>query len=169
MNASSSLLNFSLPKERRVLKKSDFQTILKSRPAFHSQNFRIYLLKTEDVQSPVLFKKIPASQIGYIIPKRYIPNAADRNYIKRVIKEVFRHSPNNDGRQQAHKIVFYLNKKIIKPKNKPQAAHLQQEITHALEKIERWINKLAKSSAPAEVHYNANVPADVHAHTSSPQ
>jgi len=74
------LNNFSLPKEVRLLKRSQFLTLSKQGQKIHTGYFIAAVLKGTGKYN----------RIGITVSKR-VGNAVARNRIKRIIREYFRH------------------------------------------------------------------------------
>jgi len=69
-----------LPKENRLKKKKDFETIFKSGK----------LIKGKDILVKYLYNKEEDSKIGFIVSKKVSKKATERNKIKRRFREIIR-------------------------------------------------------------------------------
>lgn len=77
-------MSFAFPKALRLLKGSDFKRIKGTRLKASSQHL-LLLAKPSDCANP---------RLGLAVAKRHVKHAVDRNRIKRVARESFRHHIN---------------------------------------------------------------------------
>lgn len=75
---------YCFPRQRRLLKKADFQTVFDC-PYKVSQQGLLALFRVNHQ---------PVSRLGVIIGKRIVKKAVTRNQFKRIIRESFRHHQN---------------------------------------------------------------------------
>ena len=71
----------TLPRACRLLERSGYEAALASRPVAVRRHFSVF------VQANALKR----SRIGVIVSKKVAPRAVDRNRIKRLVRETFRH------------------------------------------------------------------------------
>ena len=76
--------NFCLPKKVRLLKRAQFLTLSK-------QGKKVY---TDCFIANILKRKAQNNRIGITVSKK-VGNAVERNRIKRIIREYFRHNKEN--------------------------------------------------------------------------
>jgi ribonuclease P protein component len=72
--------DFSLPFSRRLRGKAEFEKLLKGR---YTANQWLAVYKREN--------RLEISRLGMIVSKRLLPRAVQRNRVKRMIRESFRH------------------------------------------------------------------------------
>jgi ribonuclease P protein component len=70
---------YSFPKENRLLKQKDFDKVYQDGQSYRNQNFHFYFLE----------KGSPPPRLGLAVRKE-VGKAAERNKVKRIIREVFR-------------------------------------------------------------------------------
>jgi len=78
------LSNFCLPKKVRLLKRAQFLTVSKQGKKVHTGSFLAIVLKGTALNN----------RIGITVSKK-VGNAVERNRIKRIIREYFRHNKEN--------------------------------------------------------------------------
>jgi len=67
---------------RRIVKTDEFSSVFRLRPVQKTAHFVLYT-RTND---------LPHARLGVVAAKRFAPRAVTRNTIKRVTREIFRHS-----------------------------------------------------------------------------
>jgi ribonuclease P protein component len=87
------------PRKLRLLTPLDFQTVYRNARRFACYN-SVILVKTNSRDCP---------RLGISLPKKVVPTAAQRNRIKRVIRESFRLVQNN---LKGFDIIVVIKKKI---------------------------------------------------------
>lgn len=91
-------MNNKFPKENRVLLKSDFLRLKSGSSRFMSKYFIIYSISNSEVKT----------RMGLAISKKF-GCAVKRNYIKRVLREIFR---NTDYKQSGKDILVTVRPKL---------------------------------------------------------
>ncbi|HYA38978.1 MAG TPA: ribonuclease P protein component [Candidatus Methylomirabilis sp.] len=76
---------YGLPKSRRLLKPTQFETTLKSNRPWRDVLFRVYATPNS----------YSYGRLGIVISRRVSPRAVERNRVKRCIRESFRHDQAN--------------------------------------------------------------------------
>lgn len=73
---------FKFTKKQRILSKHDFQKVF-NQAEFRSSNRRILLLGRCNT--------LDSGRLGLVVPKKQLRRAVDRNLVKRLTREMFRH------------------------------------------------------------------------------
>jgi ribonuclease P protein component len=69
-------------RDRRIVKTDDFSSVFRLRPVQRSAHFVLYARPNAMQQA----------RLGIVVAKRFAPRAVTRNTIKRVARELFRHT-----------------------------------------------------------------------------
>lgn len=80
----------SFPRTLRMTAPSEFKAALRNRPVVQGKIFSLHWCACS-----VLDDTARESKVGFIIPKRLLRRAVDRNRIKRVLRESFRLTQND--------------------------------------------------------------------------
>lgn len=72
----------SYAREKRIIKKKDFSAILRLRPINKTSHFSLYIRSNQSGKN----------RFGIIVSKRFAPRSVTRSTIKRIARELFRHS-----------------------------------------------------------------------------
>jgi ribonuclease P protein component len=107
------------PKQHRLLSPSDFKTVFANSKRFDSREFTLFVCSGTTKHS----------RLGMAISKKNIKHAVDRNQIKRIARESFRHYP--WGRQLD---IVLIGKRQMKQLN---AHELRQRLDNAWPRIEQ--------------------------------
>jgi ribonuclease P protein component len=67
---------------RRIVKTDEFSSVFRLRPVQKTAHFVLYTRSND----------LPHARLGVVAAKRFAPRAVTRNTIKRVTREIFRHS-----------------------------------------------------------------------------
>lgn len=81
------LLVFRYPKSHRLRQKNEFDQVAKKGGRYHVRGWSVYI-KANSLSYP---------RLGVVAAKRVYPNAVDRNWIKRLVRESFRHQTELPG------------------------------------------------------------------------
>jgi len=88
MSVTSDNNDFSFKKEERLYHRNDIQELFKKGSSFYLYPFKvIYIAESLD-------SNIKPQQILISVPKRKFKKAPDRNFIKRQVREAYRHHKN---------------------------------------------------------------------------
>ncbi len=82
-------------KIKHILKATEFADILKTGDKIRGKTICLHLLKTPDEG---------VAYVGVVIPKKYVPKAVARNYLKRVMYAHFR-SMRGDGIRKVRTVI----------------------------------------------------------------
>lgn len=80
--SATSAADLSFPRTHRLVKGYQFDAVFKSRSISHRTDCIRILGRPNDE---------PYARLGLIVAKRILPRAVDRNRVKRLIRETFRH------------------------------------------------------------------------------
>lgn len=69
-------------RDRRIVKTDDFSSVFRLRPVQRTAHFVLYARNNQ----------LSHARLGIVAAKRFAPRAVTRNTIKRVTRELFRHS-----------------------------------------------------------------------------
>jgi ribonuclease P protein component len=69
-------------RERRIVKTDDFSSVFRMRPTHRTNHFVLYARPSQTSDA----------RLGIVVAKRLAPRAVTRNTIKRMTREIFRHS-----------------------------------------------------------------------------
>ncbi|MFQ5951878.1 MAG: ribonuclease P protein component [Candidatus Omnitrophota bacterium] len=110
-------------KIERIRKTADFQDVLKNGKKVHGGKFSLYTKRD---------KSIKTAKAGVVIPKRFAPKAAQRNYIRRVINATFReHSASLD---RGILVVTRLSREVRDIKKRNLSKIIKEEIRKLFKK-----------------------------------
>jgi len=73
----------AFPRERRIVKTDEFSSVFNLRPVYRTAHFMLYARPNG----------LPAARLGVVAAKKLAPRAVTRNTVKRVTRELFRHTP----------------------------------------------------------------------------
>ncbi|MCV2508955.1 MAG: ribonuclease P protein component [Neisseriaceae bacterium] len=113
--------NFLLKKSDKLLNKKDFSEVFKHKKVFNTgRNLRIFYYISNQNQQ----------RFGLIVSKKISKKAVDKNYMKRIIREWFRHNklslPKGD-------YIFFVKKKF----NHDDFLEINQELNSFKERIQK--------------------------------
>lgn len=91
-------MNFQFGKQRKLLKRAEFNHVFQNGKRFSTPGFVLIYIKNT----------FGFARLGFVISKKNIPKAHDRNRIRRVVKESFRKNPNIAG----YDVVFLAKKDL---------------------------------------------------------
>lgn len=77
-------MSFLFPVNHRIRDSKDFERAFQSK-AFSNKWFSIHLVDNKN----------DVARLGMVVSKKIIPKSVYRNYVKRVIRDVFRHNSSN--------------------------------------------------------------------------
>jgi ribonuclease P protein component len=69
-------------REKRIVKTDEFSSVFRLRPVHRTAHFVLYARPNA----------LPHARLGVVVAKRFAPRAVTRNAIKRIARELFRHS-----------------------------------------------------------------------------
>jgi ribonuclease P protein component len=69
-------------RDRRIVKTDEFSSVFRLRPTYRTAHFVLFTRPNE----------LPHARLGVVAAKRFAPRAVTRNTIKRVARELFRHT-----------------------------------------------------------------------------
>lgn len=118
------VLQYTFPRELRLLTPSQFQNVFSQAARFHSKNLTIFARKNNEV----------SARLGFAITKKNIKLACQRNRIKRIVRESFR-----QNQHQLHPVDFVILSK--KNTDQLQSEQINQQIEQLWRKIENYYNK----------------------------
>lgn len=114
---------FHFTKKQRILTKQDYQNVF-TKAEFRSGTKRVLLLARCNV--------LDSGRIGLVIPKKHLRRAVDRNVVKRIARDTFRH-------RQADFIGLDI---IVLVKGKFESDDLKAQTRHELDLL--WSQLLSK-------------------------
>ncbi len=78
---------------KKIRKADDFSSVFRLRAALRNDLSKEQGFKRRGAYVEVLAKpnRVGLARLGLIVPKRILPHAVDRNWVKRQIRETFRH------------------------------------------------------------------------------
>ncbi|MFH1310544.1 MAG: ribonuclease P protein component [Candidatus Omnitrophota bacterium] len=104
-------------KIKHLLKAKDFADIMKNGKRIRGETLCLYELETSDADQ---------AAVGVTVPKRFVPKAVTRNYVKRVVYAYFgRNKEKHDGNK---KIVIRVHDTIKKNPRKIFARGIRKEL-----------------------------------------
>lgn len=109
-----------LPRTRRLTQAADFKAVLASRCKASGEYCQVHVKRNE----------LRVARIGIVVPKKVLPRAVDRNYAKRVVREVFRTQRLPD---------LDVVVRVRKPFPRGQGAPARQELSTLLEKVKECL------------------------------
>ncbi len=78
--ALTSVSNHAFPKAARLTKTDEFSSVFALRPRRRSTHFVLYVRANGQAQA----------RLGIVVGKKFAPRAAERNLVKRMVRELFR-------------------------------------------------------------------------------
>ncbi|GAB7540980.1 ribonuclease P protein component [Cupriavidus sp. 8B] len=75
-----SVTTFAYPKAARLTKTDEFSSVFALRPRRRSQHFVLYVGENG----------LPQARLGVVVGKKFAARAAERNLVKRMVRELFR-------------------------------------------------------------------------------
>jgi ribonuclease P protein component len=120
------LLNFNFSRQAKIVKTDDFSSVFNLRKRIASQHLMMRYR----------FNEANMPRLGLIVSKKTAKLAVQRNYMRRVLRELFRLNQHNF-------LVIDLVIQVQKPFNKPEFMLIKQE-------FETLLLKLSTKIAPAK-------------------
>lgn len=118
---------FKFTKKQRILSRQDYQKVF-NQAEFRSGSRRVLLLARRNA--------FDSGRLGLVIPKKHLRRAVDRNVVKRIAREMFRH------RQEA----FVGLDVVLLVKGKFDDETLKTQICHELTPLwDQLLNKVRGS------------------------
>lgn len=78
--ALPSVTTYAYPKAARLTKTDEFSSVFALRPRRRSQHFVLYVGENN----------LPQARLGVVVGKKFAARAAERNLVKRMVRELFR-------------------------------------------------------------------------------
>jgi len=119
-NQFSGTKTWGFPRSCRIVKASEFSSILSLRPVCKTEHFTLYTCLNE-VRHP---------RLGIVTAKRIAPRAITRNTIKRIVREFFRMMP-----LSSIDYIVRLSRSVHTKTGSAKNAFLKQELHCELKKI----------------------------------
>ncbi len=109
------MAEFSFLREDRLLKARDYSRVFNATEARASHRFVLLLASRNRLQH---------NRLGLVVAKKNVKLAVQRNRVKRIVREFFRHCPRTDDSLD---IVFLARKGIDQLDNKTLSTILRQQ------------------------------------------
>ena len=125
------MVHFDFPKSHRLLDSGDFQKVFDHAPLRASHKLFLILARPNGLEHP---------RLGLIIAKKHIRLASDRNRLKRLIRETFRHQ------QQSLKgidVIVMARKGMNQPDNPNLIVQINGQWRRLARKAQSFSNDLA--------------------------
>jgi len=130
------MFGLAFQKRHRLLKPKDFQRIFDQVDCKQGGSHFTFLSRLRDPDN-----LSNSHRLGLIISKRNVPKAVDRNYIKRVVRESFRHNVLTQHQIQPFDVIV-----LAKPSSKHcESKDIHQALNHQWLKLNKKIVALTTS------------------------
>jgi len=130
------MFGLAFQKRHRLLKPKDFQRVFDQVDCKQGGSHFTFLSRLRDPDN-----LSSCHRLGLIISKRNVPKAVDRNYIKRVVRESFRHNVLTQHQIQPFDVVV-----LAKPSSKHcKSKDIHQTLNHQWLKLNKKIVALTTS------------------------
>ncbi|PKO92781.1 MAG: ribonuclease P protein component [Betaproteobacteria bacterium HGW-Betaproteobacteria-1] len=127
--------NQSFPRQARIIKTDDFSSVFSFRKRISGQFLAIHYQASQSGRA----------RLGMVVAKKVAKRSVDRNYMRRVLRELFR-------KQQMQIAALDLVIRVMKPFNHQDFTQLEQEFTELLFRLKRAAAKDA-AVAQSESHH----------------
>jgi len=114
------LHNQSFPRQARIIKTDDFSSVFSFRKRISGQFLAIHYQVNQSGRA----------RLGMVVAKKVAKRSVDRNYMRRVLRELFR-------KQQMQIAAFDLVIRVMKPFNHQDFAQMEQEFAELLFRLKR--------------------------------
>ncbi len=114
------LHNQSFPRQARIIKTDDFSSVFSFRKRISGQFLAIHYQANQSRRA----------RLGMVVAKKVAKRSVDRNYMRRVLREIFR-------KQQMQIAALDLVIRVMKPFNHQDFAQLEQEFAELLFRLKR--------------------------------
>jgi ribonuclease P protein component len=122
----SGLQNQSFPRQARIIKTDEFSSVFSFRKRISGQFLAIHYQANHSGRA----------RLGMVVAKKVAKRSVDRNYMRRVLRELFR-------QQQMQIAALDLVIRVMKPFNHQDFVQLEQEFTELLFRLKRVTAKNA--------------------------